>query len=430
MAALRVGFEASKLVPKWGGLYTYSSQLLRRLVTLDDRPDIVLLDVVEQVGLEALLQANEGTLPTRRYARARPLPHLGRLVPGDASSPSGRVASAVDNRTLLQLWKLLEGHPDTVPARLLARWRLPYRYTGRLDVCHWPFEDAFVYRPGVAHVMTIHDLIVLRHPEWFPSGYVRDHTLRLTVVARLATRIIADSESTRCDAINLLGIKPDRIDVIPLAAGPEFHPPTELTKRDEVLRRYGLRQDGYVLSVGTVSVRKNVVRLAEAFKVVMEREPGLSLQLVLAGQFPSNDSTIVKELRALQLGSRLLLPGMIPSEDLPALLNGARVVAYISLYEGFGLPPLEAMSCGAAVVASNNSSLPEVVGDMGLLVDPYNIAQIAAALQRVMTDDALRDVLVGQGLVRAAQFSWAKTAELTMESYRRAVAARQRLQQS
>jgi glycosyltransferase involved in cell wall biosynthesis len=165
-----------------------------------------------------------------------------------------------------------------------------------------------------------------------------------------------------------------------------------------------------------------LVRLATAFKAVIERAPTLTTCLVLAGKRGWLTDPIDQGLQALGLGDRLLMPGHVPLEDLPALLHGARTVAYVSLYEGFGLPPLEAMACGAAVIASNNSSIPEVVGDAGLLVDPYDVTEIATALERVLTDDGLRAELAARGLRRAAQFSWTKTAELTIQTYRRAAA--------
>lgn len=187
--------------------------------------------------------------------------------------------------------------------------------------------------------------------------------------------------------------------------------------------RYSLRQDDYIFYVGAIEPRKNLVRLATAFKAAVERSPELTTRLVLAGRRGWLTESIDAGLQDLGLGDRLLMPGHVPFEDLPALLHGARAVGYVSLYEGFGLPPLEAMACGTPVVASYNSSIPEVVGDAGLLVDPCNVNDIATALHRIMTDDALRADLAHKSLRRAQQFSWTKTAELTMGTYRRAIAA-------
>ena len=294
-----------------------------------------------------------------------------------------------------------------------------------LDVCHWPFEAVFVRLPNAAHIVTIHDVIVLRHPHWLTSTYVEEHTANLRTIAHYATRIIADSENTRRDIVALLGVPFERIDVVPLAAGPEFAPPSDHATYEDVLARYGLRDGDYVFSWGIISERKNYMRLAAAFKEIIARNPALTTRLVLAGGWGWMTEPIREGLAALDLGDRLVMPGRVPQDDLPALIHGARAVAYVSLYEGFGLPPLEAMASGAAVVASNNSSIPEVVGDAGLLVDPYKVADIAAALERVLTDDALRAELAARGLRRAADFSWTHTAELTMQTYRRAPATRQ-----
>ncbi len=417
---MQVGFECSYLHPEMGGLYTYDSQLLLHLARLPDPPTLTLVDAFARRGFQDLSRANDESLPTTRYVRARPWPLLHRIDgPWQRRYRSRHLAIDIDRYALYPLGRLA----DRVPA--LARWHLPRAITAQLDICHWPFEAVFLNIPRVAHVMTMHDLIVLRHPDWLTPLYVQENTHNLRQIARFATRIIADSEHTRRDAINLLGIPPERIDVVPLAAGPGFAPPSDRARADAVVARYGLRDGDYVFSWGIISERKNYVRLAAAFKAIIARNPALTTRLVLAGDWGWLTEPIKEGLAALGLGERLVMPGRVPQDDLPALIHGARAVAYVSLYEGFGLPPLEAMACGTPVVASNTTSVPEVVGDAGLLVDPYKVADIAVALERVLTDDALRAELAARGLRRAADFSWTHTAELTMETYRRALAARQ-----
>ncbi len=416
---MNVGFEASDLHPERGGLYTYASQLLLNLAELNDPPTIILVNGSGRSNLPALVETNGGALPAERVIRARAWPLLHRIDgPWQRRYRSRHLAIDIDRYVLYPLWRLA----DRVPA--LAQWHLPRAITAQLDICHWPFEAVFLNIPHIAHVMTMHDLIVLRHPDWLTPLYVQENTHNLRQIARYATRIIADSEHTRRDAINLLGIPPERIDVIPLAAGPGFAPLSDRARADAVVARYGLRDGDYVFSWGIISERKNYVRLAAAFKAIIARNPTLTTRLVLAGDWGWLTESIKEGLAVLDLGERLVMPGRVPQDDLPALIHGARAVAYVSLYEGFGLPPLEAMACGTPVVASNTTSVPEVVGDAGLLVDPYKVADIAAALERVLTDDALRAELVARGLRRAADFSWTHTAELTMETYRRALATR------
>lgn len=422
MTALRVGFEASDLYPERTGLYTYASQLLWGLTRLPDAPTLTLLDGHGRKDMAGLLAANDGVLPTDRFAEGRPLPLL-HLTKGFWQRRYIRsLGYRIDHHVIVPAWQAVEDTPFW--ASQMARWRLPYTATGDLDVCHWPFEEVFVRLPDVAHVVTLHDTIVLRFPEWFSRGYVAQFTRQLRRIARCATRIIADSENSRHDVIELLGVPTQRIDVVPLAPRKGMKPPENPAAQQSVLTRHGLHQAEYIFFVGAFQPRKNLVRLAAAFRTAMERAHKPSMRLVLAGKLGGSAEPIERELRALGLGERLVVPGRVTQEDLPALMHGARAVAYVSLYEGFGLPPLEAMSCGTPVVASNNSSISEVMGNAGLLVDPYSVEEIATALQRVITDDALRDDLIARGLAQAARFSWAKTAELTMETYRHAVASR------
>jgi len=389
------------------------------LARLPDAPNLVLVDGLGYRSLQELQQHNQGALPVSRFAGGRPLPLLSSLGGPWQKRYVRRLPWIADHYVLNPLWDRVRATPAA------ARWLLPNRRAGRLDVCHWS-EDAFLLVPGTAHVVTVHDTIVLRHPRWQSRVNAKHRARKLRLAARFATRIIADSESTRRDTIELLGVAPERIDVIPLAAGPAYQPPADHAAQRAVLARYGVREQDYILYVGAIEPRKNVVRLATAFKAAVERSPELTTRLVLAGGRGGLAGAIDRGLEALDLGGRLLMPGRVPQEDLPALLNGARAVAYVSLYEGFGLPPLEAMACGAPVVASNTSSIPEVVGDAGLLVDPYSVDEIATALHRVLTDDALRDDLAARGPRRARRFSWTRTAELTLDTYRRAIATQRR----
>ncbi len=424
---MRLAFETANLYPSQGGVYTYASQLLWRLMRLAEPPDITLVDGLRHRDRDRLIRdladlpdEARAALSTTRYVKARRLPvaFLSSIDgPWMRHASTRHLATHIDKRVVMPYRQWLHGVP------LVARWALPRDMLGRMDVFHW--SDGIFFRvPGAAHVMTVLDTIPLNHPEWCTREQVAYHTRKLRLIARYATRVIAISEHTRRDIVRLLGIPTERIDVIPLGVGAEFKPPTDRGARQAVLARHRLRDGDYILYVGNDKPHKNLARLVAAFTATIERMPWLTTTLVLAGvsRWPNDgDRTVAR------LGDRLVLPGRVPQEDLPVLLNASRAVAFVSLYEGFGLPPLEAMACGAAVVASNSSSIPEVVGDAGLLVDPYNVDDIATALQRVITDDALRAELIERGLRRAARFSWAKAADMTMETYRRALssAARQ-----
>ncbi len=412
---MRLGFEVSDLFPEKAGVYTYASQLLRHLAQLDTPPTLTFLDGPGQHSFQELVTANDGLLPSGRFARARigvPLLHL-KDGPWKKDYRTRRLAYLADVHMLEPVWQRANGMPR------VARWNLPPRTRGTLDVCHWSHR-VFMPIRGLAHVATVHDTIAWVHPEWQPLDSVAHHIRELRLVARRATRIIADSEHTRHDIVRLLDVDPEHIDVVPLAAGPEYRAPTTRVEHD-VLVRHGLQVGNYVIYVGTIEPRKNLVRLATAFRALINRRPELTTRLVLAGRRGWLSEPIYDGLDALGLGDRLVMPGRVAQEDLPALLHGAGVVAYVSLYEGFGLPPLEAMACGSAVMASNSTSIPEVVGDAALLVDPLNVAEITHALERILTDNGLRMELAAKGLRQAAQFSWQRTAALTMQSYQRAI---------
>ncbi len=416
---MHVAFEVSDLYPDHGGLYTYASQLLWRLRELADPPRLTLLDGTGRNGPGKLLAANDDRLPSSHHMQARALPLLHVTKgPWDRSYVTRRVAWRIDRHVMIPLSRRLVQVADSHP--WLARYRLPGG-GACFDVCHWPFEAMFIPATGTTHVATIHDTTMLRHPEWHTPEYVRQHTATLRLIARYATRIVTDSDNTRQDVIKALGVSPERIDTVPLAAGPEFYLPAEPMAIQRTLAHHGLLEGDYVLFVGILSERKNLVRLATAFKAALERTPELATRLVLAGKPSEKADTVYRGLNELGLGERLALLGRVAQEDLPHLLAGARAVAYVSLDEGFGLPPLEAMACGTPVVASNTTSIPEVVGDAGLLVDPYDVAAIAEALHRLMTDDGLRADLVARGRQRAAHFSWHRTAQLTMQTYQRAI---------
>ena len=282
------------------------------------------------------------------------------------------------------------------------------------DLIHFPANVGGLFGKTPT-VLTVHDLSFFRDPRWYrwERAFYYRQSVRLTV--RRAARILADSEATAADLREYLGVPDERIAVIPLGCGPEFNPDT---KQDTPGLRERMQLPGrFLLFVGTLEPRKNVAQLIEAFDRIAD---GIPQDLVVAGREGWKTGPIHEALNRARHRGRIHLPGFVAHEDLPTLLRMADAFVFPSVCEGFGLPPLEAMACGTPVLTSNISSLPEVTGDAAVLVDPVSVDAIADGLNRVSTDDALREELRSRGIERAAGFTWRRTAELTREAYERA----------
>lgn len=202
------------------------------------------------------------------------------------------------------------------------------------------------------------------------------------------------------------------------AADAQFRPIEDTDTVATVVHRYGLMPNNYVLTVGTLEPRKNQIRLVEAFHLMRQRGAAPNLKLVLAGRKGWLYEDLFRRVEELGLTKDVIFTGIVPDKDLPALMNGALMFVYPSLYEGFGLPVLEAMACGVPVITSNRSSLPEVVGDAGLLVDPENESALAEALIVILSNQARRQKMSRRGISQAARFSWEEAARQTLKVYR------------
>ena len=316
------------------------------------------------------------------------------------------------------------GHPRVAvralwPRPALARIPLSLAaasWRDRLDVLHVQYVGPPCHRGAL--VVTIHDLAFLRVPRAFPRVQSLRLRWQVRANARRAAVVITDSEHSKRDIRDAYGIAEDRIDVVPLAADPAPTPRPDAGALEAVRRRFGITHR-YVLSVGRLTARKNLLGLLRAFERV---RPGLAepAQLVIAGPRDFGADALDRAIASSGCANDVVRVGAVSGEDLPVLLSGATAFAYPSLFEGFGLPPLEAMACGVPVICSNTTSLPEVVGEAAVTFDPARIDDIADALRRVLTDPALRADLAGRGRARAAHFSWRTTAELTLAAYRRA----------
>jgi glycosyltransferase involved in cell wall biosynthesis len=269
--------------------------------------------------------------------------------------------------------------------------------------------------PAMPLVVTVHDMTAWLFPDL--------HTKRTAWLTRLAFRaaqrrgafFLADSESTAGDLMRIGQVPRDRVAVVPLAADARFRP----VDGSAVLTRLGLDRP-YLLYVGTLEPRKGIESLLDAFAQLVD----VDVRLVIAGKRGWMFEALDAKVASLGLTSRVTFTGFVPDEDLPALISGALAFVYPSVYEGFGLPVLEAMQCGTPVISSDVSSLPEVAGDAALLVTPGDVHGLARAMRQVLSELGLREELRGRGFAQAAKFSWRRTAALTAEAYHHVLARR------
>ncbi|MBA2339190.1 MAG: glycosyltransferase family 4 protein [Pyrinomonadaceae bacterium] len=374
---LHIGIDAHAVGTKLAGNETYIANLIEALAALDT-PHRYTLYVTKQEAVERF----RNRWP--RFSVRRTLPH----------SPLVRI-------------------PVTLAAELRRR---------PVDLLHVQFTAPPLAPCPV--VTTIHDLAFEHIPETFKR---RSFTqLRLTVrrTARHAAHIITPSEFSRQDVIKTYDIKPERISVTPEAAAPHFAPVTDQELIEAIKRRYGIAGD-YILAVGSIQPRKNLPRLIRAYANLRRKRPAGNLpQLVFVGKQAWLYAETLRALEESGVKAQTVLTGYVPEADLPALYSGALCFVYPSYFEGFGLPPLEAMQCGTPVITGNLTSLPEVVGSAGLTVNPFDEEQLTAALGKLIDDENLRAHLHRIGIERAAQFSWQKTAQLTLAVYEQVAEAK------
>ena len=266
-------------------------------------------------------------------------------------------------------------------------------------------------------VVTVHDISYEFFPEFFS---LRDRLMLSTLVplsVKGAAKVIADSENTKRDIIACYGLPEEKVMIIPVGVGSSFRPVTDEERLEAVKAKYGVKGK-FILTVGNLQPRKNLIRLVKAFLLLRESESCDSkVQLAIVGQAFWRESEIYRAVEEEGLKGEVIFTGYVPDEDLPLLYNAAELFVFPSLYEGFGLPPLEAMACGTPVVCSNAASLPEVVGDAALMIDPYDVKAIAQAIFDVLSKPSLRGKLKAKGLRRAASFSWRETAKRTLQVY-------------
>ncbi len=291
----------------------------------------------------------------------------------------------------------------------------------RLSLLHCPDFIAPLRRPCPA-VVTIHDLAFMHYPQILDDD-ARRYYAQVGESARHADAIIAVSAATRHDIVTLLDLPPERVDLVYEAAAPIFAPLDLAADSQRVINGHTLRAETFGLFVSTLEPRKNLPTLLRALGVCCDRHPATPYRLVIAGERGWQDEEIFATVRELHLADALVFLGGVSQADLLWLYNACRFYANPSLYEGFGLPALEALACAAPALLANTSSLPEVAGDAALLLPPLDVAAWAEAIELLWNDEAQRQDLAQRGPLQAAQFSWERAAHETLAIYRRVLDA-------
>jgi glycosyltransferase involved in cell wall biosynthesis len=368
---MRIAIDATSIPRKPAGAGVYAIELVRALAGREDRRD--------------------------GYAVFTRGPWFDQIV---ASLPNWRIERVSNESRLRRLaWEQFE-----LPG-LLNQFGI--------DVLHSTHHSLPLRSAGVRRVVTIHDVTFFRIPQRYPP--VRRFYMQATtrLASRVADGIIVPSQAVRNDVARVLHVGEEKLHVVYEAPGPQYAP-MHREGASAVARRYGLDLP-YILSVGSLEPGKNRARLIRALHEL--RGEGVAHQLAVVGQ-PAwkheHEASLVEQL-GMERQVRFL--GYVPEEDMPALYNAASIFAFPSLYEGFGLPVIEAMACGVPVLTSNVSATAEVAGDAALLVDPRSTAEIRDGLARLIADADLRETLARRGLARAEEFSWRRAAEETHAVY-------------
>jgi len=346
------------------------------------------------------------------------LPNKPWLFYGTSWDRDMRVAAPPGARELNNAIKRFMPHPHLV-TRFLKQTR--FSSGARRHKVNLYHEPAYLaYRFKGPTVVTVHDLSWIRHPETHPAERLREMNRFMPKVVEHASHIVVDSDFVRREVMTHYGVTGDRVTTVLLGVGAEFRRIDELSCKP-VLDQFGLEYGHYLLAVGTLEPRKNLATVIAAFEQLPERTRQ-RFPLVIVGMNGWGMERFSHSLRHMMIKGEVRLLGYVAQAELPALYSGARLFVYPSMYEGFGLPPLEAMACGAPVIASRRASLPEVVGDAGILVEPMDDAAIASHMRSLIEDDGLHARLGQAGQVRAAAFTWSKFARETMAVYKKIVA--------
>ncbi|MHC4823367.1 MAG: glycosyltransferase family 4 protein [Planctomycetota bacterium] len=320
-------------------------------------------------------------------------------------------------RETCALSRISDARISRIPPQLLRLMHIPAEWSaGKHDLLHGPFDLVQGSRRS-ARIVTIHDLAFLRAPDGLPRKWIRERMATVPKAARRAHRIITVSEFSKTDIVERLQVDPDRVQPIYHGISQALHVPQDReADRSRLRKRYEIGED-FLLYLGTLQPNKNIEGLCAAFQLMRKR--GYEGQLVLAGAKGWLYDEMWQRIVARGHDAGVLLTGFVDEEDIPRLYGCCSAFALVSFLEGFGIPVIEAMSCGAPVVAADACSLTEVTADAGLLVDPHDHEAIADALFRAATPGTEREDLVRRGLEHASKFTWRNSAKGHVEAYRK-----------
>lgn len=372
---MRIGIDIRPMLSEGTGVGSYTLNLVKNLGALDTKNKYILFSnsFKDRVRFESL-----GLPPNFELKDYR-----------------------IPNRILRMLWNRFSFPPVEV-------------FIKEADIFHSPHSIPIPIRKAKL-IVTIHDLFFLKYPEMVGKDVREDHKKILKGYVPKIKRIITVSYHSKKDIIELLNINPEIVDVIYEGVDSIFRVINDRPSLEKIRERYKLPQE-FILFVGTIEPRKNPNTLLEA--IALLREKGLkNLILVMVGPMGWKSDETLRLVSMKGLGDCVRHIGYIPHEDIPFMYNAAKLLVYTSLYEGFGLPPLEAMACGIPVIASNLSSMPEILGDAALLVNPYDPYEIAGSIERVLYNESLRNSLVEKGLKKAKLYSWVDTARNILKVY-------------
>ncbi len=374
---MRIGIDVTSAITQGGGIGRYTRELVRALIALDTGNEYRFFSAKQPPILPV-----PDPIPAAPHVQYRPAP--------------------VDERWLYRLWYRL-------------RLPLPVQWvTGQLDLFHSP---DFVLPPvsgGIPTLLTVHDLSFVHSPETFPAQLVSYLNRVVPWSVGRATHILADSLATKQDLIDVWQVPTEKVSVLYCGVNAMFRPITNVDQLTAVRRKYNLSKKNYILCVGTVQPRKNYQMLIRAFTPLANKVPH---HLVISGGKGWLYDEMMAEVARQDLMDRVHFIGFVDDADLPALYSAATLFAMPSLYEGFGLPLLEAMACGVPVLSSNVSSLPEVVGETAVQLSPYDQQPWSQTLLDLLANPHARQQMITEGFRQIRQFTWEQSASQLLQIY-------------
>ncbi|SHH51525.1 glycosyltransferase family 4 protein [Clostridium grantii] len=285
-----------------------------------------------------------------------------------------------------------------------------------LDILHTPQNGIGIpLNSKFKNIITLHDIIPRRMPSTVSDCYLNIFNIEINNILNNIDGIITVSNFSKEDIIKEFNYPRDKIFVTHLANEEIYKPLCKEFCKKVLKKKYSIDYD-YLLYVGGFSPRKNILGLINSFSTYINKA-SCNLKLVIVGRKGKSYEIYKKRAEELGIANKVIFTGFIPVEDMPIFYNGCKIFLYPSFYEGFGLPPLEAMSCGAPIIASNVTSIPEILGDSAYYIDPYNIDELSLAIERVMMDVDLREKMIFNGFIKSNEYTWKKTAQSTLAAY-------------